>query len=190
MGARQIVLQTSSKSSHPCSLLSRQHLAPVSLLVATLMNLPASIANKKLTSNLNPLNAALTKIRGAGTPSCASDLSSSIFSIRHFPSPNSYGITSLAASPPLTPIESHRYKNHSGEGVCFLFAPRSLLSTKSISRLSSNQSLPHSFLKLPGRHPSTLLFVKATSRDSLLPVLWSPPAALFPFSQAAFRGMK
>jgi hypothetical protein len=59
-------VQASSKSSHPWPLLSRQHHAPVSPLAATLMDLPASVANKRLTANLTPLDATLTKNRGEG----------------------------------------------------------------------------------------------------------------------------
>ena len=35
-------------------------------LAATLMDIPASVANKRLTAWLNPLDATLTKIRGGG----------------------------------------------------------------------------------------------------------------------------
>ena len=37
------------------------------------MHLPASVANKRLTRYLNPLDATLTKIGGGGSPPCASD---------------------------------------------------------------------------------------------------------------------
>src|SRR5260370_42020148 len=37
---------------------------PLSSLAATLMNLPASVANKRLTPYLNPLDATFTKNRG------------------------------------------------------------------------------------------------------------------------------
>src|SRR6266404_7126771 len=68
MRARQIVLLAPSESSHPGPLLSRQHFIPVSPLAATLMDSPASVANKRLTARLNPLAAALTKNRGVGAP--------------------------------------------------------------------------------------------------------------------------
>src|SRR6266699_5689472 len=58
------VLLTPPKSSHPRPLLSRQQPAPISPLAATLMDSPASVANKRLTSGLSPLNATLTKYRG------------------------------------------------------------------------------------------------------------------------------
>src|SRR6266446_558067 len=75
--ARQLVLLTPSRSSHPTQLLSRQQPAPVSPLAATLMNLPTSVANKRLTQKLSPLDSALTKNRGWGAllysraPSCS-----------------------------------------------------------------------------------------------------------------------
>src|SRR5260370_4122727 len=64
MLARQVVLLTPPRSSYPSQLLSRQQPAPVSPLAATLMNLPASVANKRLTPWLSPLDATLTKNRG------------------------------------------------------------------------------------------------------------------------------
>ena len=66
MLARQVVLLTPPKSSHPSQLLSRQQPAPVSPLAATLMSLPASVANKRLTAELSPLDATLTKNMGEG----------------------------------------------------------------------------------------------------------------------------
>jgi hypothetical protein len=68
MAARQVVLPTPPKSFHPCQLLSRQYIAPVNPLAATLMDLPASVANKRLTAGLTPLDATLTKNRGAEAP--------------------------------------------------------------------------------------------------------------------------
>jgi hypothetical protein len=64
MLALQVVLLTPSKSSHPLSLLSRQQTAPISPLAATLMDLHASVANKRLAVGLTPLDATLTKDRG------------------------------------------------------------------------------------------------------------------------------
>src|SRR5712664_3879881 len=66
MLARQVVLLTPPKSSYPSELLSRQQSAPVSALAATLMDLPASVANKGLTAGLSPLDATLTKNKGEG----------------------------------------------------------------------------------------------------------------------------
>src|SRR6266850_3609555 len=64
MLARQVVLLTSSESSHPMQLPSRQQPAPLNPLAATLMDFPASVANKRLTAELSPLDTTLTKNRG------------------------------------------------------------------------------------------------------------------------------
>src|SRR5712692_7038428 len=53
------------QSSHPKSLLSRQHFAPISPSDCNTYGSPASIANKRLTPRLNPLDATLTKNRGS-----------------------------------------------------------------------------------------------------------------------------
>jgi len=66
MPARQVVLLTSSESSHPTQLPSRQQSTPLNPLAATLVDLPASVANKRLTAELSPLDATLTKNRGVG----------------------------------------------------------------------------------------------------------------------------
>src|SRR6266481_3744971 len=66
MCARHAVLLTSSKSSTPTQLLFRQHFVRVSPLAATLMDLIASVANKRLTAELNPLDATLTRNMGGG----------------------------------------------------------------------------------------------------------------------------
>src|SRR6266403_3954250 len=66
MATRQVVLLTPPKSSHLRPLLSRQHNAPISPLAATLMNLPANVANKELAGSLSPLAATLTRNRGWG----------------------------------------------------------------------------------------------------------------------------
>jgi hypothetical protein len=58
------VLLTPPKSSRPSQLLSRQQSDPVSPSAATLMDLPASVANKRLTVGLSPLDATLTKNKG------------------------------------------------------------------------------------------------------------------------------
>ena len=64
MLARHAVLLTPLESPHPKALLSRQPPPPISPLAATLMNLLASAANKRLTVELSPLDATLTKYRG------------------------------------------------------------------------------------------------------------------------------
>src|SRR6266850_961214 len=66
MPARQVVLLTSSESFHPVQLPSRQRIAPVNPLAATHVDLPASVANKRLTAELSPLDATLTKNRRGG----------------------------------------------------------------------------------------------------------------------------
>src|SRR5580704_690318 len=53
-------------SPHPNPLLCCQQSAPVNRLAATLMKLPVSVANKRLTEKLTPLPATLTKNRGPG----------------------------------------------------------------------------------------------------------------------------
>ena len=57
---------TPLSSSHPKPFLSRQHHAPITPLDATPMDYPASVANKRLTPNLTPLDATLTKNTGWG----------------------------------------------------------------------------------------------------------------------------
>src|ERR1700719_33911 len=54
------------ESTRPAQLLAHQHLLRVSSLDATLMASPASVANKRLTVELNPLDAILTEKRGWG----------------------------------------------------------------------------------------------------------------------------
>src|SRR5229473_716817 len=73
MGALQAILLTPSKSSVPIQLLSRRqsallHPEPrrVTPLAATLTQPPLSVANKRLTVWLSPLDATLTKNRGVG----------------------------------------------------------------------------------------------------------------------------
>jgi len=60
------VLLTPTSSSHLSPLLSRQQLAPLTPLAATLMRFLASVANKRLTTGLSPLAATLTKNMGWG----------------------------------------------------------------------------------------------------------------------------
>src|SRR6266851_3481050 len=66
MRPRHAVLLIPPKSSHPSQFRSRQLSAPVTSLAATLMNLPASVANKRLAAGLTSLDATLTKKRGGG----------------------------------------------------------------------------------------------------------------------------
>ena len=66
MRPRPAVLPTPTSSSHLSPLLSRQQLPPLTPLAATLMDCPASVANKRLTTGLSPLDATLTENRGEG----------------------------------------------------------------------------------------------------------------------------
>src|SRR5260370_37920572 len=66
MLARPAVPLTPPKSFHPFPLPSRQPSATVSPLAATLIDLPASVANKRLTVRLSSLDATLTYNRGVG----------------------------------------------------------------------------------------------------------------------------
>jgi len=59
-------IQVPPKARDTRALLHRRHPAPLSPLAATLMDLPASVAYKRLTENLTPLDATLTKNRGEG----------------------------------------------------------------------------------------------------------------------------
>ena len=62
--ARHAVLLNPPKSSHSSQILSRQQSSPISPVAATLMDLLAGIANKRLTPWVNPLDATLTKNTG------------------------------------------------------------------------------------------------------------------------------
>src|SRR6266481_6161783 len=88
---------------HPTPLLFRPHLVRISPLPATLIDHPASVANKRLTTGLTLLDATLTKNRGRGH----SRKPMSPKSLRH----------NLFADPhPLTHVGSILYKNGGGEG--------------------------------------------------------------------------
>jgi hypothetical protein len=120
MRARQVDLLTPPIYSYLFQSLSRQHQAPVSPLPATLTNLPACIANKRLTLKLNPLDPTLIKKRGVGAP-----LQLSTFLPSNVQTCNSFSVTSLAAPHLATSIESHPYKNHGGGGAA-TFQPANL----------------------------------------------------------------
>src|SRR6266852_2942534 len=66
MRSRRVVLLTPPKRPHPSRLLSCQHHALVNPLAATLMDSSASVANKRLTGELTPLDATLTQKMGVG----------------------------------------------------------------------------------------------------------------------------
>src|SRR5882672_10629291 len=62
------ILLTPSESSGLNWLLSYKLSTPVTPLDSTLTEFSASVANKRLTESLNPLNATLTKNMGEGAP--------------------------------------------------------------------------------------------------------------------------
>jgi hypothetical protein len=64
--------RTPAKSSGLSRLPSRRQFVCVNPLTATLMSLPASVANKRLTARLTPLTATLTKNAGGRGASCLS----------------------------------------------------------------------------------------------------------------------
>src|SRR6266436_2475744 len=88
---------------HPTLLLFRPHLVRLSPLPATLIDHPASVANKRLTTGLTLLDATLTKNQGRGY----SRKPMSPKSLRHNP---------FADPHPLTHVGSILYKNSGGEG--------------------------------------------------------------------------
>jgi len=132
MPARQVVLLTPSKSSHPSQLLSRQHSAPITPLAATLMDFPATIANKSLTAGLTPLDATLTKNRGVGAPPfdvssfrcprwtrCICGTLRQVSELLPFP------FILLQMPPPATPFLCHPYKCPGGGYPLFCYHPAS-----------------------------------------------------------------
>jgi hypothetical protein len=159
--ARQTVLPTPPRSPHPRPLLPRQHRTPVTPLTTTLTNLPTSAANKRLTPKLTPLNATLTKNRGAGVA-----LPLSTFLRSNVQRCNSFSVTSLAAPHLVTSIESHPYKNH-GEGGRPYF-PNALLS------LFASRVFPNSF---PIRIFHTLPQKLGGVTPPAIPIQERPPAA-------------
>src|SRR6266478_8162595 len=66
MRPRRVVLLTPSESLHPIHLLSRQHYTPTSPLSATLMDLPVSIANKRLNVLAKSFRCNTYKKQGEG----------------------------------------------------------------------------------------------------------------------------
>jgi hypothetical protein len=74
----------------------------------------ASVANKQLTLQRSPLDATLTENRGEGLSLALGR--SNVRTCNDLRS-ISFIVTSLAAPHLLTPVKSHPYKNHRGEGV-------------------------------------------------------------------------
>ena len=102
MRPRHAVLLTPSKFLGLSQLLSRQQNASVSPLAATLMGLPASVANKRLTVELSPLDATLTKNTGvrASFPFWNSP---HVANVR----PSRLALASASDSPPLLPLSPY-----------------------------------------------------------------------------------
>ena len=163
--ARQAVLLTPPRFSHPSRLPSRQHLACVNPLAATLMHLPASVANKRLTEWLSPLDATLTKNTGYLLQAKSFSLSFSRCSLQLLSVPPSLcGCRSASHLPyPLPSSVScnsfvcSSYENTGGVGVFFPFRHSSLpLGThrsQQFQTLSAKQLRwgrdPHSLLRYP-----------------------------------------
>jgi hypothetical protein len=119
MPSPRAVLLTPSKPSALSQLPFCQQPAFVNRPDATLTDHLASAANKRLTENLSPVDAILTKNHGVcSRTSQPSNLPT--FKPSNDPRPNPFPFTSLAAPHPLTPIESHPYKNHRGVGAALL----------------------------------------------------------------------
>jgi hypothetical protein len=124
MLARKVVSQTFPESLHLITLPSRQHRAPISPLSATLTNLLASVANKRLTENLTRLDATLTKNWGLGSAAAVKLANLPTRKPEDHLRPNSFAHTFLATPHPLNPLLSHSYKNHGGGGSSFFhFSP-------------------------------------------------------------------
>jgi hypothetical protein len=125
MPSRYAVLLPRPVSVYFTQLPSCQQSASINLLDATLADSLASAANKRLTPNVSPVDATLTKKRGIAEPLT---LQRSNVQMRYLHPgcrcgtcndlrPNSFPITFLATPHQLTPYLSHSYKNHRGEGV-------------------------------------------------------------------------
>jgi hypothetical protein len=152
MPSRRAVLLTPPKSFHPSQLLSRRQSVPISPLAATLINLPASVANKRLTAGLNPVDATLTKSRGYILQARHLSLSSSLLSSplppifrTHFqvPYPGSPLLAALTKTAGVCTNNSHSGTRHSP------------LVTRHCTQVLSFHILAHSFA--PTKN-STLLF--------------------------------
>ena len=105
----------------PLRLLSTVALSP---LAATLMDLPASVANKRLTFRLSPLDATLTKNQGVGA--LRSDLPPHALS-----DPASHLPYTLPSSVSRNPFVCHSYENCGGVHQQFPFRNSPLVTRHS-----------------------------------------------------------
>src|SRR6266478_3753694 len=129
-----VLLLTPPKSSHPSQSLPRQQSASVSPLAATLMDLPASVANKRLTVGVSPLDATLTKNRGVH-PS-----SQKVLSLRAFPAVGRSNVSTCK-----------RFNVFPNHPLSIIYA---LSYTTGDTYLLFFQSLAHSFHRDEGCTPS------------------------------------
>src|SRR5712664_731889 len=171
--ARQAVLLTPPRFLHPGRLLSSQRLACVSPLAATLIHLPASVANKRLAARLSPLAATLTKNTEYLLQAKSLSLSFSRCSLQLLSVPPSLcGCRSASHLPyPLPSSVScnsfvcSSYENTGGVGVFFPFRHSSLAPWH-----SSLATVPNSFSNTPavGEGPSFLISLPPYFLTSLL----------------------
>ena len=66
MAARQVVLLTPSKSTHPRQLLFYKHIAPITHFRINTYNFRVSVDYKAFTQTLNPSESTLIKNMGGG----------------------------------------------------------------------------------------------------------------------------
>jgi len=126
-GHRSRVSDHASFSSSLLTSLPHYFLAPSSLspLDATLIVLPASVANKRLTVELNLLDATLTKNRGVGAPPAA---------LRHS---DSYPCKRFKRVSNLSPVFSYSCSTHRLNGT-----RTSLFQSTSYALFSSRRGVP------------------------------------------------
>ncbi len=144
MLARSVVPPTPPRSSHPRRLLSCQYFVPVNPLGATLIGLPASVANKRFNVLAKLFRCNTYKKHGGGLaimvkqalqtshpPSCPPSVSPRLWGCCIFHSPYT-----LPSSVSRKSFACHSYENTGGVGVFFPFW---------------NNSFPSVLQCLPGR---------------------------------------
>src|SRR5713226_158214 len=145
------VLLTPPKSFHLKLLFPRQHFASISPLAATLMDLLASVANKRLTAELNPLDATLTKNEGWGYSSqfgkvCALTATRTRISFKFFLFTLLRTLLHGEKYYPLSyQVLLHSLRKTTGGGVPFQLSSR-LASSGNEGQPDPSRSLPHYFL--------------------------------------------